>query len=581
MSNRKSGNKTNKTDRGAFSNNSAADFSRMDYLAVVPGVLMCLITLLMLIVDLAMPEMAQAQYSSYPALFRGADLVIAAAGIIYYIIFIFYYRKNTKSAAPTKLGSNHSALGNAGNDHIAPGKLASNHGTTGKLGSDHAAPSLASGGAQKASCIFFCLFIVCIILSTAVNGLDDKAIHGVSFRDIGIFNLISFILIYMGLSSMIGSSHLRRFVLLFYIAVADLIAIAAAADKWISPIPAFGEKKDISAIFFNGNHYGYFLVMAILLSAGLFLYSQNPDAQSFASSSRGSKNQDSASSSRGPKNQYSAPHAQGKIFNLRSQDMRTRIFAACSMALNGLILALNGSTGCILAVSAGLLLTLAVTLTTRRDALKMNLILLAVLAAALAVIALRTSMLQTLASDIASVVTGSAGADSAGHNRWLLWTTTVDYISSKPLLGYGCEGLSDILMETTGRADPHNEILSYAAQFGIPAAVFYTAGVILTLTGFFTPSHYYPSACASGKDQRSQQEQQNSTACASRKDQHSELSCGSSSEHYDAPDETRAACFLAAAGYFISSLFGVTMFYTLPFFFIFLGMSTPRYQNNL
>ncbi len=487
--NNKTGKKDGKRRNSSSSNSDVQKFSRMDYLGVVPGVLMCAVTLLMLLGDIAMPEMAQAQYQSYPALFRGADLVIAAAGIIYLCIYIV----NTR-----KLDLNRS-------------------------------------GTRKVSCIFFCLFIVCIILSTVVNGFDSKALHGISFRDIGVFNLISFVLIYMGLSSRIGavspnqlpdarssasmqsttsgSSHLRRFVLFFYIFVADLTALAAAIDKWIYPIPAFGEKKDISAIFFNGNHYGYFLVMAILLSAGLFLYSRG---------------------------------------------LKTRIFSACSMALNGFILALNGSTGCILAVSAALILTLAVTCTMRRDALKANLILLALLTAALAVVTLRTNMLQTLSSDVANILTESSDADSAGHNRWLLWTTTCGYITSKPILGYGCEGLSDILMETTGRADPHNEILSYAAQFGIPAAVFYTAGVIFSFISFFTNRQY----CIS--DNGSDQHIGNLS---------SSKTCGSFSDGTGSSDETRAACFLASFGYFISSLFGVTMFYTLPFFFIFLGMS--------
>jgi len=72
-------------------------------------------------------------------------------------------------------------------------------------------------------------------------------------------------------------------------------------------------------------------------------------------------------------------------------------------------------------------------------------------------------------------------------------------------------------------------VLSYAAFYGIPAALFYTAGVLGVI---------------------------GSTA----------IDSSTNVPH-------KAAC-MAAAGYFISSFTGVGMFYTLPFFFIFLGLSS-------
>ena len=143
------------------------------------------------------------------------------------------------------------------------------------------------------------------------------------------------------------------------------------------------------------------------------------------------------------------------------------------------------------------------------------------------------------ADDVSAIIHQSEYATAAGHNRWLLWTETWKYIIKKPLLGYGCEGLSDVLMDSLGRANPHNEVLAYAAQFGIPAAVFYTLSIIALLTRPFL------------------------------KHKNAETKNGVSM------DGSCCAGLLAAFGYFISSLFGVTMFYTLPFFFIFLGLSVP------
>jgi len=122
--------------------------------------------------------------------------------------------------------------------------------------------------------------------------------------------------------------------------------------------------------------------------------------------------------------------------------------------------------------------------------------------------------------------TFTTGDESAGHNRWLLWQITMEHIASRPFLGYGCEGLSETLMDLTGRANPHNEILTYAAYFGIPAALLYAAGVLITVINGIR-----------------------------------------SGEH-----ASMTAAF-AAAAYFISSMFGVSMFYTTPFLFVLLGLS--------
>ncbi|MBP5462332.1 MAG: hypothetical protein J6Y20_09430, partial [Lachnospiraceae bacterium] len=42
------------------------------------------------------------------------------------------------------------------------------------------------------------------------------------------------------------------------------------------------------------------------------------------------------------------------------------------------------------------------------------------------------------------------------------------------------------------------------------------------------------------------------------------------------------ACFIASAGYIASAFFGNTMYYTAPFFFIFLGMTCrDRFYQKL
>lgn len=121
-------------------------------------------------------------------------------------------------------------------------------------------------------------------------------------------------------------------------------------------------------------------------------------------------------------------------------------------------------------------------------------------------------------------------ADSAGTGRWGLWKNTLKYISERPVIGWGIEGIAERLELDSGGLNnrPHNEFLQYAAFFGIPAAVLYICG----LAGVFI--HSWKKRFEIGK--------------------------------------YSVACLSVAFTYIFSSLFGNTMFYTAPFLFIFLGL---------
>lgn len=427
--------KTKKTDPPAW---------RLDYLSILPGSLLCVMCFLMLVMDLALPGMLQEQYVNFPALFRMVHFAAVGAGLLFWC---FYLRENGAGLLhPQRL--------------VRPDTL---------------------------FILFFILFALWILVSTAVNGLDEKALHGVSYRNIGIFHLLAFLLVYLFLSAQIRRESFRRGLLSVFLLSADLLALAALTDRFFLAIPAFAQKKEVSTIFFNGNHYGYFLTMAVLAAAGFFLYQSGG---------------------------------------------RERILGLVSLLLNFVVLLLNHSLGCLLAVGAVLLLLLAVTLCTNRSAAQR----LGLLFAAIALLLLLGLVLVPalrgeftgLLSDLQQI-SGGENAGSAGHNRWMLWSLTCDLISSRPVFGYGCEGISDTLMDAVGRANPHCEILTYAAFYGIPAAVFYVLALVFVFI-FWIRSRIWT-------------------------------------------DPASMSAALAAAGYFISSLFGVPMFYTAPFFFIMLGLS--------
>ena len=92
--------------------------------------------------------------------------------------------------------------------------------------------------------------------------------------------------------------------------------------------------------------------------------------------------------------------------------------------------------------------------------------------------------------------------------------------------------MADRMMNDIGISNPHNELLTYALFFGVPAAVCYTVAVLMIFLRHLVSGAW--------------------------------------------KDPYALMAFSAALAYFISSFFGVAMFYTTPFFFIMLGYSSGK-----
>lgn len=127
--------------------------------------------------------------------------------------------------------------------------------------------------------------------------------------------------------------------------------------------------------------------------------------------------------------------------------------------------------------------------------------------------------------------TQSDEALAAGTTRWRLWLHAIDFIKEKPLFGYGPDNLAEpyALVGLTDDTRPHNEFLQHAAALGIPAGLLYLIAVITFTVTYFKKKISNPLVIG-------------------------------------------LVCTVGA--YVCSSLFGNTMFYTAPFFFMIFGMAT-------
>ena len=413
----------------------------LDFLAAIPAFIVIVITLREIFLAVTDSAMKSEQYTTFPELFEFGNFVIILVGILYVVL---------SNMVPTKKK-----------------------------------PLLQ----RNPEFLFFGCFLILMALSTLINGIDDKAIHGLPYRNQGIFHFAFYILIYYFVSSKIKIQQLRKMMLLSFLFTADALAITAIGHQFFINIAAYSGKKGLSAIFFNSNHYGYFLAMALMVGITAYIVGDR---------------------------------------------VWVRDFGFLSGMLNMFVLFLNNTFGAILGAFASLILVLVLALIklpkSRWRAVSVASLIVALPLAGGILLNAQFDNFVVLIHDIGKILSGSSSAASAGTNRWGQWVKAVQYIQEKPLLGYGCEGASKRMMSEINISNPHNELLTYALFFGVPAAVCYTIGILMIFLRHLV-----------GKAWK---------------------------------DPYALMAFSAAFAYFISSLFGVAMFYTTPFFFIMLGYSS-------
>jgi len=147
------------------------------------------------------------------------------------------------------------------------------------------------------------------------------------------------------------------------------------------------------------------------------------------------------------------------------------------------------------------------------------------------------SELSKIAGGTSDIIEGNEQAPSAGSGRWSLWTQALDFTLEKPIFGYGVDNLGDAYLEAGNTSDrPHNEYLQIAASIGIPALIVYLS----TLTIHF-------------------------------------LDLLKNRTHFSLIIYSLYAIVFA---YLVSAFFGNSMYYTTPYYIVFLALSIQQMQKE-
>ena len=294
--------------------------------------------------------------------------------------------------------------------------------------------------------LLFLVMAVLIMISTFINGFTEYALKGYIYRGESVFSFLSYVLCFYSCASVIRYERTKRFLLNSFLAASSFISIVSLLDYFgIIPVWHFHlyQKNAMTAVFYNSNHFGYYLAIAVTISFALCLFEE------------------------------------AKV---------PRYLYMVSLALHAVTLVMNRTRGCYLACIGAVIVACLVYVKTGRRRLIRIVPALSVLAASVAAGFIiqpqgldRFMRLFRDVSEVTSSVVSSDTAknvDRAGSGRWLLWKVTAGAILQKPLFGWGTEGIADLLNSSSiHNIRPHNEYLQYAAFYGIPACLSYLSSV--------------------------------------------------------------------------------------------------------
>lgn len=220
--------------------------------------------------------------------------------------------------------------------------------------------------------------------------------------------------------------------------------------------------------------------------------------------------------------------------------MWLKIFSTVCATVATIVLVINNTLGAYLAVLFVLILFVIYSFViAKQHKLLSVILLLAFLLITVIMSFFQNTILSSIFgmfSDIGNIIEDPIETQNNNHSsgiaRWKLWTGTVKYLKDSPFLGFGVEGL----LNTHRIGTPHNEFLQYAEFFGIQTSLLYITACALVLIRVL--------------------------------------------KNCKKLDKTTMICFFVCIGYLASSFFGVAIYYTTPYIYIFLGLTYAQYLNN-
>lgn len=334
--------------------------------------------------------------------------------------------------------------------------------------------------------LFLAAFVVWGLFSSLFSSDKTLSFIGDGFRRESLQTLLSYLGIFSCGYIIYQKKHIINVIFWFVMSAAFLSIISLININYINRLFNISA---VTSIFNNSNHFGYFLCMSII--ACLFLI-------------------------------------------MNAGQTKYRLMWVIIFGILTAALIQNGSFGPFIAALGGLLCSLFIAILVDKTKIKIQLITLAIFIIVTIFMNFLTSSiamdLLKLLFDINAIAQNTTDAGSSGSGRWRIWVLGVQFVSERPLFGYGLNNLADQYARfQIEMAQPHNEFIQYAATMGIPALIFYTSAIISHLARFWKTRKILSTLSIS--------------------------------------------VFCIVIAYLVNSLFGCSLYYTAPYFFMFLGLS--------
>ena len=145
-------------------------------------------------------------------------------------------------------------------------------------------------------------------------------------------------------------------------------------------------------------------------------------------------------------------------------------------------LILNNTLGCFLAFICTLFLIFIYLLIIKKNIYKFIILIISLIILCFINKTIVFNNFSSLSNDISSIENNISKSEniekiySTGTNRMGLWLVGIEFIKEKPIFGYGVDNLLDQYIrvnKTEITARPHNEYIQIAASIGIPGLIFY------------------------------------------------------------------------------------------------------------
>ncbi len=292
--------------------------------------------------------------------------------------------------------------------------------------------------------LFLAFMFIWILIATILNPATGSVLS-IKYETSSYITLQEGVLFYLGyaiifiFSFMLKDKQVYEKLLIAFLISSIFAGISTIIDPYGNFILASHNNTGWAFSMINSNHYGYFLTLAVICSACMFLTTK----------SRGLK-----------------------------------IFTGITFLLNTIILIFNDTLGCMLAVLAVLVL-IPIIFSIRAKKfqwiyslpLGIFLVLTFILTPLAEYVGSSTykgllRQIVGLVQDFFNVTSNplSEEASHAGTDRWSLWLKAFEGIKEHPWIGTG-----DVIFK------PHNEYLQHAYNFGILCLAFYLISLVIIL----------------------------------------------------------------------------------------------------